>query len=302
MSVVDFHCHVFPDSIQRFVPNRLRKTAKMWLRPFAGSIHQAQTYTRWIPELARRPIDQLSALIPATGLLIESSLEDLNQSIKYAQVDRAVLIAHPPMVSNEFILDICKSDPRFIPAVNLPPLTPHAAEKLRSYIKEGAKILKIHAASDGEGAESPHYRTLLEIAAEHHLPVILHTGCLHSHLFYRKPELGNPREFESWYQDYPSIKFILAHMNFHQPDTALDLGEKFGNIYVDTSWQPSEVIAEAVRRLGSEHVLMGSDWPFLGQNHSVMLDRIQDCVDAQMFSQEDAEYVLGKSAEKILNV
>jgi predicted TIM-barrel fold metal-dependent hydrolase len=91
-------------------------------------------------------------------------------------------------------------------------------------------------------------------------------------------------------------------MNYHDPLAALDLAEEHANVRVDTSWQPTEIIGEAVRRLGAEKVLFGTDWPLMGQNIAVGLARVRDCVATGMFTQADADLVLGGNAARLLRL
>lgn len=267
------------------------------------SIHQAQPYMRLVPDSIRKKTDELSALLPLPGLLIESTTQDLLLAMERSSVDKTVLIAHPPHMSNEFILKMCQAHPeQLIAAVNVPVGQKSPGAKLKEYIAEGAKLLKIHASADNEGADSPRYKALLKVASKAKLPVILHTGCFHSHIFYKNPEASHAQNFAPWFKDYPETQFILAHMNFNEPSVAFDLAEDYPNVHVDTSWQPSEIIGEAVRRIGAERVLFGTDWPFIGSNISVGLKRIQDCVNANLITSEDSDLILGGNAVKLLGL
>ncbi len=317
-TVVDFHVHVFPDRLQQWVGNvplgpfskilsmekiqDLRRRARTWMKPIMGSIHELQTHLRYLPEIARKNLDELSALVPLPGFLLESTLIDLNDAMKEAGIQYAVLIAHPPFVSNEFILDICSENRHLIPAVNIPKGTSKPGQLLKKYAARGAKILKIHAAADGEGVDSPRYRSLLRSASDLGLPVIIHTGCIHTHVYFRDPSQGLAERFTPWYENYPQTQFILAHMNFHQPNIAIDLCEEFKNLWVDTSWQPAEVIGEAVRRLGAERVLFGTDWPLVGNNMTVGRQRMQDCKDIGLLNEEQTRLILGENAIKLLGL
>jgi uncharacterized protein len=298
MPIIDFHAHAVPDSIHQFLPAGLRSQAKQWLRPVMSTLHRGQPYMRWLPESIRRGTDELSALLPIPGLLIEGTAQDLVDAMEEADVDQTVLIAHPPFISNEWVLKTCQSFPQLIPAVNVS--REYSGEKLREYIEKGARILKIHPAADSEGVDSPRYRELLKVASEAALPVIIHTGCLHSHLYYKDPEQGHAERFAPWFAEFSKTQFILAHMNFNAPTVAMDLAEEYPNVHVDTSWQPSEVIGEAVRRIGAQRVLFGTDWPFIGSNITVGLKRIQDCVKSGLITTSDSELILGENATKLL--
>jgi predicted TIM-barrel fold metal-dependent hydrolase len=312
--IVDFHVHIFEDNLRKWLskvplgplsPTKLdqfRKQARTWMRPLAGSLHGLQTTLRYLPKTARRSLDELSALVPLPNLLVESTVSDLMEAMDGAGVHSALVIAHPPVISNEFILEVCQQEPRLIPVVNIPKNLSKPGNVLKNYVTKGAKVLKIHAAADGEGPESPRYRSLIKTASGLGLPIIIHTGCMHSSLLYKNPIHGRAESFMKWYKSYPETTFILAHMNFHEPHRALDICEEFPNVYVDTSWQPTEIIGEAVRRIGAEKVLFGTDWPLLGNNIDVGLKRIQECVETGLLNADQSKLILGENAVKLLGL
>ncbi|OFZ54917.1 MAG: hypothetical protein A2428_00605 [Bdellovibrionales bacterium RIFOXYC1_FULL_54_43] len=307
--IVDSHVHVFPNLIRPDLIGklpiagplgRLRAKARELWTPLSSSMHYSQTVLRHLPESARQKLDELSGVAPILGLFIESTASDLVQAMDRAGVDSAWVIAHPPLISNEFVMTLCERNPRLHPVVNIPKNTPRPATQLKSFVKHGAKLLKIHPAADGLPPESPFYKKLLKTASDLGIPVIIHTGCIHSHLLYKTPEFACAELFTPWFKEYAQTRFILAHMNFHQPHIAFDLAEEHLNLYMDTSWQPAEVIGESVRRLGAERILFGSDWPFIGGNLDVGLARIRDCVNSGTLNAEQSKLILGENAIKLL--
>lgn len=308
--VVDFHVHVFDDTLKKLAPsqasydvlNDLRKKGRVWMKPLASSIHKMQTSLRYLPGTARNHLDQWGALAPLPSLLVESTFLDLKEALLEAKIDYAVVIAHVPWISNDFILDLCAENPHLIPAVNIPKGTVKPGITLKRYADRGAKVLKIHPSADGEGPDSPRYRALVRTASDLGLPIILHTGCMHTRLIYKDPAQGHPERFTSWYENYPKTQFVLAHMNFHEPHMAIDLCEEFPNLWVDTSWQPAEVIGEAVRRIGADRVLFGTDWPLLGNNMMVGRKRIQEVLDTGLLNEHQAALILGENAFKLLGL
>lgn len=306
---IDSHAHAFPDRLRKLAPalgglpiQGLRKSARFWMRPFASSMHRAQPWLRLLPEAIRGPVDGLVSLAPLPGLLVESTPPDLAETMDEAKVQTALVIAHPQWIPNEFVMELAAEDPRFAPVVNLPASTDEPAKALQGFVKDGARALKIHPAADGAGPDSEHYRALLRAADELALPVIIHTGCIHSPLLYKDPSKGRAEIFESWFSEHPRVRFVLAHMNFHEPQVAMDLAEKYSNLLLETSWQPAEVIGEAVRRVGARRVLFGSDWPFVGDNLRVGIDRIRDCVETGMFTEAEAALVLGENAAELFKI
>ncbi len=318
--IVDAHAHVFPDPIGEVAQRSSeltgvgREELATWKgrfrqasRPITGLIHRAYAGLRHFPPPVRLGVEELGALLPGAGLLIEGSSQDLLESMDRNSIAASVLIAHPPVISNERVLSLAETFPsQIVPAVNFGKLSGlsvnEALAEFRAAIDrtEGKLLLKIHAAADGENAESPRYRSLIDIASEWAIPVILHTGCLQAHLIHRSPEQGHPALYRSWFADWPRLPFILAHMNMHDPAAALELGEEFENLFVDTSWQPTEVIGEAVRRMGSERILFGSDWPLVGDNQTVGLSRISEAEAAGYISQEQADAIRGGNLHRLL--
>lgn len=303
---IDFHAHLFPDRLSGIfekapVLEKIRNEARATYRPVASSLHRTQTFMRHLPSVVRRTIDEMSLLVPLPGILLESSAKDLRDSMKKSGVSRTVVIAHPPYSSNEFVLEECEKNPSLIPAVNIARiLGGDPSAKLREYVKRGARLLKIHASADAEGADSPRYAALLRTASDLGIPVIVHTGCIYSRLSYQDAKLGDVRNFKGWFKDFPGTTFVLAHMNFHDPFTALDIAADLPNVWVDTSWQPTETVTEAVRRLGPERVLFGTDWPLLGSNQEIGIARIRQGVEHGILLEEHANLVLQGNAERLL--
>jgi uncharacterized protein len=308
--IIDFHVHMFPDRLSRFIPvskaesfQAMRKQARAWMRPYTGTLHRLQTAVRHAPRPLRRNLDAISGYAPLPGLLLESTPQDLLEVMDDAGVSRSVVIAHEPHIPNEFVLEHCQEHKdRMIAAVNIPSGTARPGMQLKRFAQAGARLLKIHGAADGEGPDSPRYQALLKVAADLGMPVILHTGCMHSALLYKCPEFGEAQRFAGWFKEYPNTQFILAHMNFHEPNIALDLAEIHPNVHVDTSWQPAEVIGEAVRRIGADRVFLGTDWPFVGHNMRVGLNRIQDCVDSGVIGAHERALIEGGNAARLLGL
>ncbi len=329
MSTIDFHAHVFPNPVEKVLPKAVetaqkilpqgkwsdylnptlatmglgmaRRMARQLFEPTQDKMHQAQVWMRHLPGVARAGLDQMGGVAALPRLLIESTPEDLIEAMDASGVDQALVIAHPPFASNEWVLEVCQANSdRLIPVVNVPKGTDNPGQLLKDYVSQGARALKIHAAADGEGPTSERYLALLDAARELKIPVILHTGCIQNRLFYKDPSFGKAEEFATWFEAYPELTFILAHMNFHEPEKAISLGELHANVLVDTSWQPPEMISEAVRRLGADRVLFGSDWPFVGGNLAIGKKRIEEGVAAGVYTQEDAAKILGGNALKLL--
>ena len=139
------------DSDTIWMPGTLREL----LRPYSTSVHRLQTAVRLLPEPLRRPLDEIAPMAPLPLLFVESTPADLLAAMDRTGVARSVLIAHPPAISNEFVLELAQEHPdRIVAAVNVPKSAPRPGAQLKEYVARGAKLLKIHPSADGEGADA----------------------------------------------------------------------------------------------------------------------------------------------------
>lgn len=308
--VIDLHAHILPDPLKplltRWVDEeriqRIRDTARAYLNPFRGALHRIQPALRMLPEGFRKGTDPLSILAAMPGLLVESTPEDLRDVMDRARVDRAVVLAFPPLSSNEYVIDACGQDSRLIAGACLPEGTIEPGRRLMELHQRGARAVLIRPAMDGGGPESETYLELLRTARKLGILVILETGRIQSRVAYTDPEMGRAELYAPWFAEFREVRFVLAHMNFHEPLAAMDLAEEHDNLLLSTSWQPAEIIGEACRRVGAERVVFGSHWPVVGHNMEVGVSRVMDCVSAGMIAAEEADLVLGGNAARVLGL
>jgi predicted TIM-barrel fold metal-dependent hydrolase len=103
---------------------------------------------------------------------------------------------------------------------------------------------------------------LFETARAKNRFVILHTGCFNTVVYKHQGE-ADPREWEPLFEEFPTVRVCLAHMNRDRPDRAWELMKRHKQLFADTSWQPADAIRRAIEAVGAERILLGSDWPLL---------------------------------------
>jgi hypothetical protein len=182
--IIDSHAHVLPEVLPSFLEGP-RRVARFWMKPVAASLHHAQTMMRHLPVRVREALDEVGGLAPLPGLALESTIADLIQKLDEHHVDQVLVLAQPPLIANDLVFEAHQRDPRIRPVVNLPKGTADIAGALRDAKDRGAVAVKIHGAAEGEGPDSLRYQALVSAADSLALPVIIHTGCMHSHLLYR---------------------------------------------------------------------------------------------------------------------
>lgn len=307
---IDTHTHIYPTLDERLklagldvsLPKikgakLLKSLAKGPQSKVNKLLQSAAPMIRSLPKEAQAYADKLHGAASLGGTISHSSTEDLLESMDKNGIASSIVIAHPPLISNEFVLAACENEKRLYPVVNIPKGEADPQDLLKSYIARGAVALKIHAAADGFKSDDPHYLGLLEVANQAKLPVIIHTGCIHVQPFYKDPEMGHAQRFVHWFSDYSDINFILAHMNYHYPEKAIEFCEKFENVFCDCSWQPSAVIEEALGRI-PEKIMFGTDWPIVGSNQEVMMKRVKS-LKTEKKLEERLAYL---TAKKIFNL
>jgi predicted TIM-barrel fold metal-dependent hydrolase len=304
MALIDFQTLILPEAVSEALPAGTKKWGKFWAKPISQAFHQAQPWIRFLPSLGRSVVEELSSIVPIAHALLESSIEDLKESAEKNHIDQCVILSDPAHLSNSRLLEFSESNPMFIPAIRIPRESESTKISLEDEMTEaharGVRILNIHPASDGIAPDDKFYERQLTLAAKLGWIVLVQTGAPKAHLIYRRPEYSEIDRFEGWFKSWPKTTFILSRMGFNDPDRAMDLAEIYPNIVLETSWQPVETIAEAVRRIGATRVVFGSDWPILGNNQKVALHRIRDAVSSQMISEDDSKKILGDTANDLL--
>jgi len=189
------------------------------------------------------------------------------------------------------ILEVAKKNPgRIVPFVTVDPWDgERAVQELKEYITLGAKGLKLHPLTQGLPAHSELYHPLLDVAEKERIIVLFHTGT---------PVYSQPLQVLELAQIYTKIPFILAHLGLGILWwDAIRAVKRADNVYVDTAGQRLiPVIRLAVRELGSEKILFGSDAPFLSLE--VELKKILECG----LSRDDINNILYYNALKIINI
>ncbi len=270
--------------------------------PLARRSHEMQTQTRTLPPLVRNLMDEVGAVSVLPHLILESSSADQLHAMEELGIDAALTVAFPPMIPSEFIIELAKDDSRRVPVVAFEKKQSfeEVSRLFESYHARGVRVLKIYPLYDGLGADSEFYHHQLALAEEHGWLVILHTGAIHIKLLMPHTELGDVSHFESWFTDFPNINFVLAHLGMHDNRVVIEAAKKNSNTWVTTSWQPPDVIAQAVHILGASRVLYASDWPLFGENMKVGIGRIREIEDNSMITPAEAKMILGGSAAQLL--
>ncbi len=175
------------------------------------------------------------------------------------------------------------------------PLQPSTYAQAERMLKDSKKCvgIKIHPEEHLYPIKK-HGRALFEFFAQQRAIVLTHSG------------EGNswPEDFIPFADDFPEVKLILAHIGCsadidmtHQV-RAVQMSKR-GNVYTDTSSQQSTltgIIEWAVRELGPERILFGTDTPL----YSTGSQRAR--IDHAEMSDAAKQLILRDNAVKLFNL
>ena len=280
---IDCHVHAFPSATDHAA--RLPASAAALLSGLPGS--SLATVARAL-EVGRHlgidtgrlaafrhqtpgPVHQVAEFLMSLGmgpaLLLVGTLDRLRDSMRRAGVDRSVVIAAPPLATNDWLLRAVAADPALVPVAHVPPVPIGAPadawrQAYEDLAERGARGFKLHPNMDDLTPEHPAVRAALDCARAHGRFVILHTGRF-TVPGYRNLRPADPRDWADVLRAYPDVRVCLAHMNRDAPEVVWPLLTELPRLYTDTSWQPADAIRRAVEAVGPERLLLGSDWPLL---------------------------------------
>lgn len=298
--IIDFHVHLYPEIPLPDEVKKIRSTLRDWLTPVSQLQHDIQTMFRKLPQFSRKFLDELAAPTVLPHLLLESHFQDLITQMEKHNVKKAVVVPHPPILSNDFIYYECRRAPeKLLTCTFIDPETIKTKEDLAAFYNQGVRIYKVNPLQSGVPAQAPYYEELMEYLNQKKAIVILHTGNIYSR-FFKAPESGDVSSYEEWFSKYPNIRFLLAHMNFHEPEKAMEHAIKYDNVYLFTSWQPSSVILKAAEKTNIDKILFASDWPLLGDNIALQKNRVLDLLKNKELTEEQVRKIFFENAEKLL--
>jgi predicted TIM-barrel fold metal-dependent hydrolase len=128
-----------------------------------------------------------------------------------------------------------------------------AVAELRKCFKDyGLQGMKMHPDWDQYPATSILVRPLLDLCAEHGVPIVSHTG----------GNLSGPMKFLSLAELYPTVKMVMLHAAGKQIGDACRCVQAAPNLFLGTSGQFPFALNGAIKAVGPERVCYGSDHPY----------------------------------------
>jgi hypothetical protein len=206
-------------------------------------------------------------------------------------VDRAVILPFVEgKIDNNVVEREAQTDPaRLIKFCAVNPWDGQAAiEEVRRCVEDlGFKGLKLHPTLHGyrlgdHGLMDPIFSAARDLG-------IIVTSHGASDLY------NNPAEFGEMAARFPEVPLTMVHMGyFWEVELAIEMAGKNPNLYLDTSRAPIFEIAQAVREIGAEKVIWGTDSPFV--DYGIEFGKM-----ARIEDQREYELVVGGNIARLLD-
>jgi len=315
MKIIDIHTHAGDTLFRRplpYEPYEPYPDFPSWMLPFQQAEFDLARTDKLLPPEVMKLYDGILGLGERGLIFLEAihcqesnnaaTVDNLLKAMKRNNVDYSVVLPVEPYRMTMEEIKVCKKHKNLIVFASVHPRDPKKIERIRRYMKLGCRGLKLHPIVQGVHPSDPSVFELMEEYRRYNLPVLFHSGKRAYYLTQsmERRDYGALRNYEGVISNFPKVNFILAHMGGEmERDTALEMGERYKNIYVDTQMQPVEAVREAIIRLGSDRVLYGSDYPFgLQEAHISVVNKVagKDMGLKEKLFYRNAESLIGKVA------
>jgi len=153
-----------------------------------------------------------------------------------------------------------RSAGRLIPFVRLD-LNESPIDEARRCLDLGARGIKLHPRAQGFTATDERLGPVFELAAERHVPILIHGGR-------GLPPIAN--DLARLVETYPEAQLIIAHAGIADLGALMRVFAGKKGVFFDTSaWSPIDLL-DFFRQISPEQVLYASDYPY-GQQPSSLL-------------------------------
>jgi len=278
--IIDFHTHIFPPDVRERRDEYLRRDPTF-----------AEMYTSTRAKIATA--EDLLANVDEAGV-------DVSVALGFGWREHELCVQH-----NDYLLEAAvKSGGRIIPfcTINMASDESLVTEELARCVEGGAKGLgELRPESQGWELNGEAGDRLASLAAESNLILLFHVTEVGGHEYPGKDGL----QLGSFYRfaiEHPALGIVGAHLAGGLPfsTSAENRRRVFEHTHADTAARPylydDGVYARLMETIGSDRVLLGSDYPLVSQ--AAQIEEVRKFVPDEMAQAA----VLGRNAQRLLGL
>lgn len=234
---------------------------------------------------------------PIGPLFSVRTTDDLLRVLDGAGIEMAVIFA-PRWFGGEFfdpnyeqanraIADAVKTHPNRL--IGYGRVNPNWADKALAELKRcleayGLRGIKLHPEWESFFPTNKKLvYPIIELAAEHKVPVLFHTGYYPS----------EPALLIELALDFPQVPIIMGHMGGRLTSDAIIAARKAPNLILETSGN-IYYLADTIKALGAERFIFGTNCPF--EYSKLQLEKIQKTPE---ISDRDKALILGENSARL---
>ncbi len=263
--VIDFHTHIFPDSIARHAMEVMSSNSELPYRSVA-------TEESLIDIMDRCGVGKSVVCNVVTK---ESQHESVLRFAKSIDSDRLVSFG-----------SVCLG-------------SEYALEYVWKISDEGLKGIKLHPGMQCTKALDESCFPVYDLIRALGLIAVFHVGAEYS-----TPGvvMAHPQDMAVIAKEFPGIKIVSSHMGgLNMADYVLENIAGKSDIYLDTSyaassWMDKSTMRKIIKKHGAEKILFGSDFPWHLPSQEI------DLINSLELSASDKELILGGNAERLLGI
>lgn len=316
MTIIDVHCHLATPSSRADIEPHRRPEYEPYVY-FMGqdSIAHNKVMFPSIADQLANPAARIDYM-DQMGVEVQGLATFVSEYFYWAPA--GVAAASARVQNDNIAASVANRPDRFSPlgaTVPLQDVDLAIAEMDRVVDELGFKGLQIGGTVDGHNLDEPRFRPFWAAVEDKGIPVILHpNGYPESHRFgdyFLTNCIGNPLEtmvaatrmiFSGLFEEHPGIKLLLLHgggyLPFYcsradhtwevRPETRVNIPDRppsdyMKMLYYDTMVFQPLYLRHLVEVVGSDHVMLGTDFPFdMGETDPVgLIDSTDDLTDEQ---------------------
>lgn len=178
-----------------------------------------------------------------------------------------------------------------------------APAKIEPFLKNDKERIfvgmKIHPEMNHFPADDARVDGYLQLCAKYQLPAVFHSG--------KRDTDSDPAKIYAAARRHPRVPIILYHMGFgrdHAHAIAVAkaaLTKKDAQLYVETAQAEPEAVLNAIKQLGAERVLFGTDATYYGKEHYARYEKLIGLLKENLSAKDYAKVMRG-NAERLFKL
>ncbi|MEC3885152.1 amidohydrolase family protein [Halobacillus sp. HZG1] len=237
------------------------------------------------PEILLKDMDL--AAIDMT-ILVPGGMLDIRKMSDYTTLREE---AEPVDPDNAFVAECIQKYPeRFIGFYCFNPLNleEDLDESFNGLKKDGFRGVKLAPLVHNISFSDPTIEKIVNCCGEYNMPLYTHVTA---------NQVSSVAALATLIKKYPKTKFIIGHMGLGDVDQqAINIASKFSNVYLETSLAPLLSLKLAIKEVGVEKILFGTEFPL--SDVVVELEKIKRLP----ICESEKNLILSGNISKILNI